>query len=220
MTPRRRSHTMKRLCSPTMERAGNKGNSTRTRNASGKLERLRPLAAVGEKLVKGRLCGGFEGEAASPLRTVSQPCMRPAGSPHFPKLTAEWEKQPDPDNRGRADPDAHLWVEVSRKMAKGGVKSYPFAPTRKTRNSSRNAAGSGKCPAAAPRSMRGKRALCAATRNVPLPCGRTTVSLRRKGKVNFSPKIAAALLKGQQGSREKLYSPENRKRPMGEQDHF
>ena len=161
MTPHRRSHTMKRPCSPLWNAPGMR-KPTRTRNAEG-LGTPATRAAVIEKLVK----GGFvePGEAAYPHKGRYQPCRRPAEAPHFPKLTAEWENNLTQIAKGRQT-WTHLWA-VSRKWQKGLVKSYPFPPTRKKDLFKPERAGNLRKSLLWPPVYEGKRTIIAATGNVP-----------------------------------------------------
>ncbi len=58
--------------------------------------------------------------------------------------------------------------------------------------------------------MRGRKTIIAATKNVPLSCGRTT-AFSRNARPLFSAKIAAALLKSGKANVKKLYSPKTGK---------
>ena len=96
-----------------------------------------------------------------------------------PKLTAEWENNLTQIAKGKADPDA--FMGGIEEMAKGLVKSYPFLSDEKKDLFKPERAELGKCPRCGSPVYEGKRTIIAAAGNVPLPCGRTTVSLR-KGK--------------------------------------
>ena len=135
-------------------------------------------AAVIEKLVK----GGFverKGKAATSHKRRYQPCVRPAEHLDKPAAYRRIGKQSTQIAKGKADPAA--FMEGIEDMARELVKTYPFLSYEyKRRCSSRNGKHWKAAPAAVLLSMRARRITIAATRNVSLPCGKMTVSLKNE----------------------------------------
>lgn len=124
-----------------------------------------------------------------------------------PQLTAEWENNLTQIAKGAADPGEFLsGIEA---MARELVQTHAAALDGKRICSGRKSPLSANAPVAVPPSMRGRKTIIAATKNVPLSCGRMTAF--RGTQDRFSAKIAAALLKSGKVNVKKLYSPKTGK---------
>ena len=93
-----------------------------------------------------------------------------------PQLTAEWENNLTQIAKGKADPA--VFMEGIEDMARELVKTYPFLSDDKSQMFKPEREALGSCPAAVLPFMRARRITIAATKNVSLPCGKMTVSLR------------------------------------------
>ena len=165
-------------------------------------------AAVIEKLVK----GGFverKGKQLLPTKDgINLVCVLP-DTLTSPQLTAEWENNLTQIAKGKADPGA--FMEGIEDMARELVKTYPFLSDDKAQMFKPEREALGNCPRCGSPVYEGKRkTTIAATRNVSLPCGKMTASLRN-AKYRSLPKIATALLKSGKVNVRKLYSPKTGK---------
>ena len=95
-----------------------------------------------------------------------------------PQLTAEWENNLTQIAKGKADPAA--FMEGIENMARELVKTYPFLSDDKAQMFKPEREALGSCPAAVLLSMRERKTTIAATKNVSLPCGKMTVSLKNE----------------------------------------
>ena len=132
-------------------------------------------AAVIEKLVK----GGFverKGKQLLPTKDgINLVCVLP-DTLTSPQLTAEWENNLTQIAKGAADPGEFLsGIEA---MARELCGHTPQHLTGKRICSGRKSPLSANAPVAVPPSMRGRKTIIAATKNVPLSCGRTTAFSR------------------------------------------
>ena len=155
-----------------MERAGN-GDTDRTRNAGGLA--LPPPAPPSLKiLVKAALQSARE--AAYPHAERSRPYISLAGYAHFPAAYRRMGKQSDADSKGAADPGEFLsGIEA---MARELVQTHAAALDGKKDLFREEKPLSANAPVAVPPSMRGRKTIIAATKNVPLSCGRMTAFSR------------------------------------------
>ena len=158
-----------------MERAGSEDTDPDTETQG--LGTPATRAAVIEKLVK----GGFverKGKQLLPTKDgINLVCVLP-DTLTSPQLTAEWENNLTQIAKGKADPAA--FMEGIEDMARELVKTYPFLLMIKRRCSSRNGKRWEAAPAAVLLSMRERKTTIAATKNVFLPCGKMTVSLKNE----------------------------------------
>ena len=134
-------------------------------------------AAVIEKLVK----GGFverKGKQLLPTKDgINLVCVLP-DTLTSPQLTAEWENNLTQIAKGKADPAA--FMEGIEDMARELVKTYPFLSDDKAQMFKPERKRWEAAPAAVLLSMRARRITIAAIRNVSLPCGKMTVSLKNE----------------------------------------
>ena len=188
-----------------MERAGN-GDTDPDAERRG-LGTPATRAAVIEKLVK----GGFAERKGKQLIPTQNGAALISILPDMltsPQLTAEWENNLTQIAKGAADPGEFLsGIEA---MARELVQTHAAALDGKKDLFREEKPSVGKCPRCGSPSMRGRKTIIAATRNVPLSCGRTTAFFEER-KTAFSAKIAAALLKSGKANVKKLYSPKTGK---------
>ena len=156
-----------------MERAGN-GDTDPDAERRG-LGTPATRAAVIEKLVK----GGFaerKGKQLIPTKNGnSLICILP-DILTSPQLTAEWENNLTQIAKGAADPGEFLsGIEA---MARELVQTHAAALDGKKDLFREEKPSVGKCPRCVPPSMRGRKTIIAATKNVPSSCGRTTAFSR------------------------------------------
>ena len=164
-------------------------------------------AAVIEKLVK----GGFverKGKQLIPTKDgINLVCVLPEALTS-PKLTAEWENNLTQIAKGKADPDA--FMGGIEEMAKGLVKSYPFLSDEKKDLFKPERAELGKCPRCGSPVYEGKKNYYCSNKECNFTMWKNDRFFEER-KVNFSPKIAAALLKDGKATVKKLYSPKTGK---------
>ena len=125
-----------------------------------------------------------------------------------PKLTAEWENNLTQIAKGKADPDA--FMGGIEEMAKGLVKSYPFLSDEKKDLFKPERAELGKCPRCGSPVYEGKKNYYCSNKECNFTMWKNDRFFEER-KVNFSPKIAAALLKDGKATVKKLYSPKTGK---------
>ncbi len=155
-----------------MERAGNGGTDPDAERRG--LGTPATRAAVIEKLVK----GGFaerKGKQLIPTKNGnSLICILP-DILTSPQLTAEWENNLTQIAKGAADPGEFLsGIEA---MARELVQTHAAALDGK-KDLLEEKPSVGKCPRCGSPSMRGRKTIIAATKNVPLSCGRMTAFSR------------------------------------------
>ena len=156
-----------------MERAGN-GDTDPDAERRG-LGTPATRAAVIEKLVK----GGFAERKGKQLIPTQNGAALISVLPDMltsPQLTAEWESNLTQIAKGAADPGEFLsGIEA---MAGSLCRHTPQHWTGKRICSGRKSPLSANAPVAVPSSMRGRKTIIAATKNVPLSCGRMTAFSR------------------------------------------
>ena len=188
-----------------MERAGNEETDPDAERRG--LGTPATRAAVIEKLVK----GGFverKGKQLIPTKDgINLVCVLPEALTS-PKLTAEWENNLTQIAKGKADPDA--FMGGIEEMAKGLVKSYPFLSDEKKDLFKPERAELGKCPRCGSPVYEGKKNYYCSNRECAFTMWKNDRFFEER-KVNFSPKIAAALLKDGKATVKKLYSPKTGK---------
>ena len=188
-----------------MERAGNEETDPDAERRG--LGTPATRAAVIEKLVK----GGFverKGKQLIPTKDgINLVCVLPEALTS-PKLTAEWENNLTQIAKGKADPDA--FMGGIEEMAKGLVKSYPFLSDEKKDLFKPERAELGKCPRCGSPVYEGKKNYYCSSRECAFTMWKNDRFFEER-KVNFSPKIAAALLKDGKAAVKKLYSPKTGK---------
>ena len=188
-----------------MERAGNEETEPDAERRG--LGTPATRAAVIEKLVK----GGFverKGKQLIPTKDgINLVCVLPEALTS-PKLTAEWENNLTQIAKGKADPDA--FMGGIEEMAKGLVKSYPFLSDEKKDLFKPERAELGKCPRCGSPVYEGKKNYYCSNKECNFTMWKNDRFFEER-KVNFSPKIAAALLKDGKAAVKKLYSPKTGK---------
>ena len=188
-----------------MERAGNEETDPDAERRG--LGTPATRAAVIEKLVK----GGFverKGKQLIPTKDgINLVCVLPEALTS-PKLTAEWENNLTQIAKGKADPDA--FMGGIEEMAKGLVKSYPFLSDDKKDLFKPERAELGKCPRCGFPVYEGKKNYYCSNKECSFTMWKNDRFFEER-KVNFSPKIAAALLKDGKAAVKKLYSPKTGK---------
>ena len=188
-----------------MERAGNEETDPDAERRG--LGTPATRAAVIEKLVK----GGFverKGKQLIPTKDgINLVCVLPEALTS-PKLTAEWENNLTQIAKGKADPDA--FMGGIEEMAKGLVKSYPFLSDEKKDLFKPERAELGKCPRCGSPVYEGKKNYYCSNKECNFTMWKNDRFFEER-KVNFSPKIAAALLKDGKAAVKKLYSPKTGK---------
>ena len=188
-----------------MERAGNEETDPDAERRG--LGTPATRAAVIEKLVK----GGFverKGKQLIPTKDgINLVCVLPE-TLTSPKLTAEWENNLTQIAKGKADPDA--FMGGIEEMAKGLVKSYPFLSDEKKDLFKPERAELGKCPRCGSPVYEGKKNYYCSNKECNFTMWKNDRFFEER-KVNFSPKIAAALLKDGKATVKKLYSPKTGK---------
>ena len=188
-----------------MERAGNEETDPDAERRG--LGTPATRAAVIEKLVK----GGFverKGKQLIPTKDgINLVCVLPEALTS-PKLTAEWENDLTQIAKGKADPDA--FMGGIEEMAKGLVKSYPFLSDEKKDLFKPERAELGKCPRCGSPVYEGKKNYYCSNKECNFTMWKNDRFFEER-KVNFSPKIAAALLKDGKATVKKLYSPKTGK---------
>ncbi len=156
-----------------MERAGN-GDTDPDAERRG-LGTPATRAAVIEKLVK----GGFAERKGKQLIPTQNGAALVSILPDMltsPQLTAEWENNLTQIAKGAADPGEFLsGIEA---MARELVRTHAAALDGKKDLFREEKPLSANAPVAVPPSMRGRKTIIAATKNVPLSCGRTTAFSR------------------------------------------
>ena len=188
-----------------MERAGNEETDPDAERRG--LGTPATRAAVIEKLVK----GGFverKGKQLIPTKDgINLVCVLPEALTS-PKLTAEWENDLTQIAKGKADPDA--FMGGIEEMAKELVKSYPFLSDEKKDLFKPERAELGKCPRCGSPVYEGKKNYYCSNKECNFTMWKNDRFFEER-KVNFSPKIAAALLKDGKAAVKKLYSPKTGK---------
>ena len=188
-----------------MERAGNEETDPDAERRG--LGTPATRAAVIEKLVK----GGFverKGKQLIPTKDgINLVCVLPEALTS-PKLTAEWENNLTQIAKGKADPDA--FMGGIEEMAKGLVKSYPFLSDEKKDLFKPERAELGKCPRCGSPVYEGKKNYYCSNKECNFTMWKNDRFFEER-KVNFSPKIVAALLKDGKATVKKLYSPKTGK---------
>jgi len=188
-----------------MERAGNEETDPDAERRG--LGTPATRAAVIEKLVK----GGFverKGKQLIPTKDgINLVCVLPEALTS-PKLTAEWENNLTQIAKGKADPDA--FMGGIEEMAKGLVKSYPFLSDEKKNLFKPERAELGKCPRCGSPVYEGKKNYYCSNKECNFTMWKNDRFFEER-KVNFSPKIAATLLKDGRAAVKKLYSPKTGK---------
>jgi len=156
-----------------MERAGN-GDTDPDAERRG-LGTPATRAAVIEKLVK----GGFAERKGKQLIPTQNGAALISVLPDMltsPQLTAEWENNLTQIAKGAADPGEFLsGIEA---MARKLVQTHAAVQEDKKGLFREEKPSIGKCPRCGSPSMRGRKTIIAATKNVPLSCGRTTAFSR------------------------------------------
>ena len=156
-----------------MERAGN-GDTDPNAERRG-LGTPATRAAVIEKLVK----GGFAERKGKQLIPTQNGAALISVLPDMltsPQLTAELENNLTQIAKGAADPGEFLsGIEA---MARKLVQTHAAVQEDKKGLFREEKPSIGKCPRCGSPSMRGRKTIIAATKNVPLSCGRTTAFSR------------------------------------------
>ena len=125
-----------------------------------------------------------------------------------PKLTAEWENNLTQIAKGAADPSEFLsGIEA---MARELVKSYPFLSDSDKERFKTEKPEIGKCPRCGSPVHEGKKNYYCSNRNCAFVMWKNDRFFEDR-KVDFSPKIAAALLKSGKVKVKGLYSPKTGK---------
>ena len=164
-------------------------------------------AAVIEKLVH----AGFvqrKGKQLIPTKDgINLVCILPEKLAS-PQLTAEWENRLTEIAKGKADPDG--FMSDIEAMTRELVKSYPFLSDDKKELFTPEKKEIGKCPRCGSPVYEGKKNYYCSNRECRFTMWKNDRFFEER-KVNFSAKIAAALLKSGKVKVKGLYSPKTGK---------
>ena len=188
-----------------MERAGNEETDPDAERRG--LGTPATRAAVIEKLVK----GGFverKGKQLIPTKSgIELVCVLPEVLTS-PQLTADWENNLTQIAKGNADPDSFMTgIET---MTRELVSTYPFLSDKEKERFKEEKPVIGKCPRCGADIYEGRKNYYCANKDCAFTMWKNDRFFEER-KVNFSPKIAAALLKDGQAKVKKLYSPKTGK---------
>ena len=164
-------------------------------------------AAVIEKLVK----SGFaerKGKQLVPTKSGNNlVCVLP-DSLTSPKLTAEWENTLTLIAKGKSDPDS--FMQGIEDMARELVKTYPFLSGKDKELFKDEKPEIGKCPRCGGNVYEGKKNYYCDNKDCAFVMWKNDRFFEER-KTDFTPKIAAALLKSGKAKVKGLYSPKTGK---------